>query len=391
MKLDAASWRALQICIVYGLTSVAISLIYKGVLSGWHYEAKFILLATQLILSLLFCSFAKRFLKHVPGLEVPEFSPAIFKQSIVPSILFVANVVIGWYGLQLVNVPMFLCIRRTNAAFTLVAEYLILRKVASPRVALAVAFIVLGAIVAGYETLQANALGYLYTLGNNFFTAWSMSLTKKFSDQTKTQGFGIVYYNAIVALPLCVVGAVVTGEVGYTLFDFPAARSLSFWSSLLGASSLGVFMSYIVFLCTTANSPLATSITGNLKDVVSTLLGATLFGDFLATTYTVSGLLLSFFGAGLFSVAKLQETRTAQQVLPTADTARRGAASDGKAASPTALQDIRVQDGEDTGAGALPARPDADVAEDSQETPMLDKQPGDAHAVRRGGMQRAHA
>jgi hypothetical protein len=35
----------------------------------------------------------------------------------------------GWYGLELVNVPLFLCIRRTTTAFTLIAEWLLLGRV----------------------------------------------------------------------------------------------------------------------------------------------------------------------------------------------------------------------------------------------------------------------
>lgn len=238
-------------------------------------------------------------------------------RSLLPGVLFVCNIVVGWYGLQLVNVPMFLAIRRTNAAFTLVAEWVLLSKASTLPVVQSVCLIVLGAVITGWESLQSDWLGIVYTIGNNVFTAASMSLTKQFSDRTGVRGFGVVLYNAVVALPLCLIGAFLSNEVQYT-FDvtqFPSGHSPLFWASFITASSMGVFMSYIVFLCTTVNSPLATSITGNIKDIASTLVAALLFSDFKATGMNMLGLFVSFAGAAWFSIVKLQQMQ--QPLLPT--------------------------------------------------------------------------
>ena len=47
------------------------------------------------------------------------------------------------------------------------------------------------------------------------------------------------------------------------------------WLTWMALSSLlGVLMTYSTVLCNSYNSPLATSITGNTKDIISTLIGA---------------------------------------------------------------------------------------------------------------------
>lgn len=71
---------SLQICAVYGLTSMSISLIFKALLSSFAYDGKFILLGTQLVLSLAFCGFAKLFLQGIPGLEIPDISLPVLKR-----------------------------------------------------------------------------------------------------------------------------------------------------------------------------------------------------------------------------------------------------------------------------------------------------------------------
>ncbi len=111
-------------------------------------------------------------------------------------------------------------------------------------------------------------------------------------------------YNSISALPLTLLGATVLGEWSYTM-HFEHAHDPQFWFSVMVASFAGVFITYIVFLCTTVNGPLVTSITGNAKDILQTVLGAVLFRDFTPTVKNVSGILISFTGAGLFSYIKL--------------------------------------------------------------------------------------
>lgn len=50
------------------------------------------------------------------------------------------------------------------------------------------------------------------------------------------QGFGIVMYNALVALPLCLVGAVLAGEFEYTFSveSFPHGYNAGFWFAVSG-------------------------------------------------------------------------------------------------------------------------------------------------------------
>lgn len=91
---------------------------------------------------------------------------------------YVLNVAINLVGLQLVNVPMFFCLRRLVAPLVILYELLALGKVPSGGVAGSIAVIVLGSIVAGWETLGADFVGYAITLTNNFVTAINTVLVR---------------------------------------------------------------------------------------------------------------------------------------------------------------------------------------------------------------------
>ena len=93
--------------------------------------------------------------------------------------------------------------------------------------------ILLGAIVAGWESLSDDFVGISYTVLNNLLTAVAMSVTKRFSDKTSTTGFSLVYYNALVALPLCIIGATAFNEWQYTMeyprVDEPVRGVICMW------------------------------------------------------------------------------------------------------------------------------------------------------------------
>jgi len=201
---------------------------------------------------------------------------------------------------------MFLAIRRTATAFTMLGEFLILGVTPSPTVRMGVAVIVLGTIIAGWETFSSDLLGYAYTMGNNLVTAVQLSFAKRFKERSGVQGFGLVLYNGITALPLALLGAAVRGEFAEAA-RYEHLSNPAFLGAVVLASSLGCFMTYIVLLCATVNSPTVTSVTGNVKDVVSTYVGALLFPGFVPTVLKVGGLAVSFTGSAIFTYSKLTE------------------------------------------------------------------------------------
>lgn len=148
--------------------------------------------------------------------------------------------------------------------------------------------------------VPTQILGYVITLLNNVCTAASSLLQKRFHDTGGPDGakfstFTIVYYNSVIAIPISLVLLVATGELT-TLIAFPGLADPSFLFGFIVASGMGLALTYSSFLCTTLNSPLATSVTGNVKDIATTIAGAVMFPGFVATPSNVAGLSLSFVG-----------------------------------------------------------------------------------------------
>ena len=257
------------------------------------------------------------------------------------------TVACGLLGLKLVNVPMFFCIRRLVPLFILVTEWLFQGRVASPGVRVAVCIIAGATVLAGWDSLVDDFGGFAITGLNNFFTAGAFIMQKQFNETTRLSTFTVVYYNALVALPLTLLMAIVMGEPA-KFAGFVGAPT-AFWVTFAVASCMGLVLTYTSVLSNVYNSPLATSITGNGKDIVTTAVGWSLFGGFKATPRSVSGLLLSFLGAAMYSYVNLVGWRATQSAAAQAEAGAKRAGGEGESETASLLVRPSVGEGEQGG------------------------------------------
>ena len=261
---------SLAVAIFYGSSSVLLALLNKAILSGYKFDCYFLLLSAQLVLSLAFCAVSRDYFGN--RFDVAPFSWDTAKAVTPMAIVYVSNVVLGMVGLQLVNVPMFFCIRRLVAPVILSVEVVLMGRQPDRGTIVSVLLIVLGTILAGYETLGDDALGYVITLCNNLATAGLFIMQKRYSQERKLSTFSLVYYNALIALPVTLIAALLTGELS-TFAAYQYRTDPRFWGGFCVSSGMGLLLTYSSMLCTTYNSPLATAITGNAKDLLTTSVG----------------------------------------------------------------------------------------------------------------------
>lgn len=207
---------------------------------------------------------------------------------------------------------MFFCIRRLVSPIILLYDYIRYGKVAENGIQLSVACFVVGTLFAGWDTLNSDVLGYSIAFLNNLITTASTVAQKGFSDKSKLGALGTLYYTALTSFPLSILLAITFGELS-SLLAFPHFQDPGFWVGFAVSLFLGPLLTYSSILCTTYNSPLALSITGNLKDVATTVLGAALFPGFIPGFKNVGGILLTFVGGGLYSYLNLRKARKKEE------------------------------------------------------------------------------
>lgn len=310
----------------YAFASLAVIFVNKIVLTSYHFPLFDVLAtaqfaATSLIMTVLI---------HFKKVEVTRLSREVMMEVLPISLLFLANVVFGLGGTGSLNLPMFTALRRFSILFTMVGEYLILRRSSNNMIVVSVVMMVGGALVAAFNDLSFDLFGYTLVFFNNVFTAMSGIYLKKASMSGKCSKMGVLYYNSLfsLAIMLAYFGAqhgyitslrysITSDGTSAGMLPYPASapglstlervwgyqqwHQLDFLLTFVMASVMGSVLNYATFLCTTTNSALTTSVIGCLKNVLTTYIGMFTLGDYTFQWANFLGLNVSVLGSVLYS------------------------------------------------------------------------------------------
>lgn len=287
---------------LYGITSVSITFFNKAVVSVYHFNFSNTLTLGQMICALLFLVV----MKQVGIVTYADFQWSTAKQVFSLALAFNGMVISGLAPLYYVNVPMYGALRRITTFIVMIGERIILGRQVAFDEALSIYLMVFGAIIAGAGDISFSMIGYLLIMANCVITALYLILIAKKSKETRLDTFGLMFYNNLLSLPFVVILVLFTEAHDVQSYD--KWQDWGFLSCFLLSSVQAFLLNYFIFMCSTINSPLTTSITGQLKNILQTILGLFLFGDVEATPLLVGGLSVSTIASLWYAVIKYRQS-----------------------------------------------------------------------------------
>ena len=120
-----------------------------------------------------------------------------------------------------------------------------------------------------------------------------------------------LHLNSYNTFPILLFFSFITGELKHAIHDF-AFLDFGFVITFALVVIFGCLLNYLLFLCTTYNSALTTSITGTLKTVVQTGIGMFTFGGISINVFTMLGIALNIGGGILYSFVKYKSSQVTQ-------------------------------------------------------------------------------
>lgn len=208
---------------------------------------------------------------------------------------------------------MFSTLRKFTALLVLLGEAVVLKKRAKPTVWASVAVMVMGGVIAGATDLTMSVPGYFCVAVCCCATAMYLVLIVRVGKRAGLDSFSLLYYNNVLSLPLMLTYlAMFTTELREVPM-YPRIREPRFWSFLLFSAAQATVLNLAIFLCTNVNSPLATTVTGQVKDLVTISVGLFFFGDVKLSAPNLFGLGLSLVGSLLYSLVKLIAAKKASK------------------------------------------------------------------------------
>ena len=178
---------------------------------------------------------------------------------------------------------------------------------------------VAGAVVAYIGDMTFSFVGYALTLASAVACAGYLVCIRFTKERTRCGEFEMMFYNNLLSLP-CVAVLVLIFEAK-NLVHYQFWTDPGFLLCFLMSSVLAFLLNYFIFLCSTVNSPLTTSVTGQVKAILSVIIGLFFFSDVIITPILLLGLAISCIGSVYYAVIKYRQSqaRHAASSLPSVE------------------------------------------------------------------------
>ncbi|BDA42559.1 UDP-N-acetylglucosamine/UDP-glucose/GDP-mannose transporter [Coccomyxa sp. Obi] len=218
-------------------------------------------------------------------------------------------VVSGVTALRYLTVPMFSVFRRSTTLLVVAGEWLLLSKAPTPRGLFSIVLMVTGAVIAGATDLTYSLPGYVYVAICAVSTAVYLLLIRVLKDRTGLSQSALLFYNNVLALPVMTSFMLTTTNELRDVALYPQIHDISFQIFLFLSASQAFLLNLCIFWCTTVNSPLATTVTGQMKDILTTGLGMFIFGDVKFEPRNVVGVVIGLAGGIFYSYFSYQDSQ----------------------------------------------------------------------------------
>eukprot|EP01098_Paradermamoeba_levis_P007413 TRINITY_DN3063_c0_g3_i3.p1 TRINITY_DN3063_c0_g3~~TRINITY_DN3063_c0_g3_i3.p1 ORF type:complete len:313 (+),score=67.15 TRINITY_DN3063_c0_g3_i3:331-1269(+) len=307
MSTKGLPFRGFLVAFLYGVVSISITFFNRAVFSIWKFNYSNTLTLGQMLFSLVFLVFLKTFRL----VSYADFDLKTARMMAPLVISFILMVVTGLAALQFINVPLYSALRRVTTFVVMVTEWYLLQKETPRLEAQSIYLMVLGALIASFGDLQFNLIGYILVAINCIVTAVYLVYIPKKAAETRLDTMGLIFYNNFLSFPLLFVIVYLTEWE--EVVKYPDWNQTGFLVCFFTSVAQAFLLNYLIFLCSTLNSPLATSVTGGIKNIVQTLIGLVIFGDVEFSPLLIGGLVVSTIASVWYSYLKYVQVMANQK------------------------------------------------------------------------------
>ncbi len=295
--------------VLYGAMSLLMNFANKMLFADTAFDSVLLLLLLQFASTVA----AMYALRAVGACSFQGLSARLARDLLPASLLYCLNVYGGLAALSAVSIPVYSVIKRLTPAATLVVARAVTGKSESSRVQWTILGILVGTILTGLGDLRFDAYAYAYGI---------LSVLTQSLYLTCIELSGLSLDVNTILLVTSVDGFLLLLALGL-MTDLPQAAqrliradSEKTYIVVAGLLVLGGALQYSMFLCTTHNSALMTTVVGVIKAVATTFIGFFVFGGQPVTPLLVAGVAINTSGAIAYMLAKASE-KAHRQPKPT--------------------------------------------------------------------------
>ena len=276
--------------------SMAINIVNRVIFLQYKFKFNFTLILLHQIFCICFfmtlSKTSQSFTKMAGKISFSDFLLLKY-QYILYSLFFIFKTVVAFLGYQLVvNIPMYVSLRKLLTGMTFVYQYFFKKKKISNLNILEVILLTAGAILTGLDDYSTDIKGYIAVFLKNMTGLINLEISENFKKKNGVTNLKLLIYNSFLVIPILLVTIFVSGE--YSRLKLYLNSEHNFYYYRLG---IQLFFSCVIELTTNAsffmsnekNSSLFTQLLSDTKYIFITILSYKVLKTFKFTWKNILG------------------------------------------------------------------------------------------------------
>ena len=289
--------------------SMAINIVNRVIFLQYKFKFNFTLMLLHQIFCIIFfvtlSHTSKSFINMAGKISFQDFMKLKY-QYIFYSLFFIFKTVVAFLGYQLVvNIPMYVSLRKLLTAMTFVYQYFFKKRKISNLNIIEVILLTIGAILTGMDDYSTDIKGYIAVFLKNTTGLINLEVSENFKKKYGMTNLKLLIYNSFLVIPILILTIFITGEYSKLREYFNTEHNFNYYRL-----AMQLFFSCVIELTTNTsffmsnekNSSLFTQLLSDTKYIFITILSYKVLKTFVFTWKNILGVAITTLAGVLITV-----------------------------------------------------------------------------------------
>ena len=292
--------------------SMAINIVNRVIFLQYKFKFNFTLMLFHQIFCICFfivlSKTSKSFVEMAGKISFQDFMRLKY-QYIFYTLFFMFKTVVAFLGYQLVvNIPMYVSLRKLLTGMTFVYQYFFKKRKISTLNIIEVILLTIGAILTGLDDYSTDIKGYIAVFLKNTTGLINLEISENFKKKNGVTNLKLLIYNSFLIIPILLIAILISGEYAKLKIYFNTEHNFYYYRLCIQ-----LFLSCVIELTTNTsffmsnekNSSLFTQLLSDTKYIFITILSYRVLKTFVFTWKNILGVAITSLAGIIITVNSL--------------------------------------------------------------------------------------
>jgi solute carrier family 35 protein len=292
--------------------SMAINIVNRVIFLQYKFKFNFTLMLFHQIFCICFfiilSKTSKSFIEMAGKISFQDFLRLKY-QYIFYTLFFIFKTVVAFLGYQLVvNIPMYVSLRKLLTGMTFVYQYFFKKRKISNLNILEVILLTIGAILTGLDDYTTDIKGYIAVFLKNTTGLINLEISENFKKKNGVTNLKLLIYNSFLIIPILLFAILISGEYTKLKIYFNTEHNFYYYRlciQLFFSCVIELTTNTSFFMSNEKNSSLFTQLLSDTKYIFITILSYRVLKTFVFTWKNILGVAITTLAGIIITVNSL--------------------------------------------------------------------------------------